>query len=229
MCIIVAMSCLFAFPLVEAKPTNVTKVCVLFFDDGWQNAYTVAMPVLEKYHFNATFGIITGFIGAEQGTEWARLTNAQIVKMSSKGFEIASHSVTHPYLTQLTYEQRMQELVDSKMTLESLIDKPVRNFIVPYSDDNAEVDANILSVYSHFRSYENVLFIGSENLKTFQREVSAKGNFVMICYHQLRKASGDYITSPNLFNDEMEWLHYKKYQVISFDQLWSLQMRNINE
>lgn len=221
-CIIVATLCLVAFPLVEAKPINVTKVCVLFFDDGWQNAYSVAMPVLKKYHFTATFGIITGFIGAEQGTEWARLTSAQIVKLANAGFEIASHSVTHPYLTQLTYEQRMQELVDSKTTLESLVGKPVRSFMVPYSDDNAEVDADILSVYNHFRSSENVIFVGSENLRTFQREVTAEGNFVMICYHQLRKASGDYITSPSLFNDEMAWLNYKRYQVISFDQLWSL-------
>jgi hypothetical protein len=197
------------------------KTAILFFDDGWQNNYIEALPVLRTYRFTATFGIITGLIGTDQKTLWARMTSSQIRDLSYRGFEIASHSVTHPFLTTLTDEEVMFELRESKRVLESLIGKAIQNFIVPYSDDNPQVDSEILQVYSNFRSYQNILFIGSEDLGNFMQEVSMRGNLVFLCYHQIRKASGEYITSPGLFKKEMDWLHRQWYNVISFKQYLS--------
>ena len=50
---------------------------VLLFDDGFQDQYTNALPTLLQYHFNATFGIITGLIGSGSG-DLAYLNNNQI-------------------------------------------------------------------------------------------------------------------------------------------------------
>jgi len=194
------------------------KICVLFFDDGFQNSYTVALPILLKYNFGATFGIITSLIGMDQNTLWARLTSTQIRDLSNKGFEIASHSVTHTDLLLLDHTQRMYELTESNKVLQALITN-VLDFIAPYSHTNSVIDAEILSVYQAYRSwdnYPNTIFVGSETLNTFKKEVSAKGNMVFLGYHQLRDAVGDYITSPTLFTQEMKWLYSQKYQVISF-------------
>jgi peptidoglycan/xylan/chitin deacetylase (PgdA/CDA1 family) len=204
-------------PFVYAKPTP-SKTIVLFFDDGWQNQYDVALPLLKHFRFYATFGIITDLIGSDQNTLWARMTSSQIQDLSKKGFEIASHSVTHPYLTTMTYEQVMFELTESKRALESLNVRTVKNFIVPFCDDNPQVDSEILEVYSSFRNYQNVLFVGSEDFKTFTKEISEMGNVFFLCYHQIRKASGDFITSPNLFYQEMSWIYLQRYHVISFEQ-----------
>lgn len=54
----------------ELKPER--KVC-LFFDDGWQNQYDVAFPILKTCGFKASFAIITGSIGADRGTFTSRM------------------------------------------------------------------------------------------------------------------------------------------------------------
>ena len=38
------------------------KIVCIFFDDGWQNQYDVALPILLQYGFQATFSIITDSI-----------------------------------------------------------------------------------------------------------------------------------------------------------------------
>lgn len=198
------------------------KYIVLFFDDGWQNQYKVAYPILKSYRFTATFGIVTDLIGADQNTLWARMTTSQINDLTLNEFEIASHSVTHPYLTAMTYDEIMFELNQSKQVLASLTGKNITNFIIPFSDTNEQVNAEILQVYSHFRSWEGVIFAGSENLKNFKKEILSMGNVTFLCYHQLRKAHGSYITSPDLFAQEISWLFSQGYQVISFEKYLKL-------
>lgn len=107
---------------IPAKPVIIT------FDDGYEDAYQNAYPVLEKYDFKGVFYIITSFVGKDLYLTWP-----QIIEMSEAGMIFGSHSVSHPDLTsnKLTSTQIVGELKNSKKSLESRLSKMVNDFCYP--------------------------------------------------------------------------------------------------
>lgn len=52
------------------------------FDDGSANQFTIAMPLLNKRNFKATFNIITGFVdSAIQGVTWDTIRKTPVTDM----------------------------------------------------------------------------------------------------------------------------------------------------
>lgn len=105
------------------------------FDDGFQNVYRHALPILQQYHFTATIFAPTAFIGKEPITFQKRecLTWAQIVELHRYGMEIGSHTVSHPQLHTLRPDQIRQEITRSKATIEEHISSSVGSFAYPYA------------------------------------------------------------------------------------------------
>jgi len=133
--------------------SNLPKTAVLFFDDGFYNQYVNAFPILRNYGFTATFGIVTDDIGLENANMTFGIMNSQqLINLHEAGMEIASHSVRHPYLTTLADSQVMEELVDSKSTLQGIIGSPGFSFIIPYSDATSHTLELINSVYPYYRA-----------------------------------------------------------------------------
>ena len=66
------------------------KSIILTFDDGHEDFYTTARPLLEKYDFTASEAIITGKMDGVQF-----MTPTQVKEISREGFEILSHTVNH--------------------------------------------------------------------------------------------------------------------------------------
>jgi peptidoglycan/xylan/chitin deacetylase (PgdA/CDA1 family) len=85
------------------------KPIVLTFDDGYEDAYTAAFPVLKKYSFSGTFFIIKDYVGREN-----RLNDAQIAEMEKAGMEFGSHTLTHPDLTKISLDEAHSQIFDSK-------------------------------------------------------------------------------------------------------------------
>ncbi len=108
------------------------KPIALTFDDGYDDAYTAARPVLERYHETATFYIVTGFVNRPHYVTWD-----QVVALDRGGMEIASHTVTHNGLTYLNALARRNEVVNSRATLEETLGHPVLDFCYP----GGQVDA----------------------------------------------------------------------------------------
>ena len=132
------------------------KDIVLTFDDGWKNQYTYGLPILEKYGFTGTFGIITENMGKSKMT-WDDIKNLNL-----KGFEIASHSVTHPFLTMISDKQLVNEITLSKKTLEEKIGKTIKTFIYPYYKDNANAmkvvkDAGYIGASAGWGKFNNTI------------------------------------------------------------------------
>jgi len=98
------------------------------FDDGWACQYTVAAPILERYGFHATFYLVTGVIGAGRSF----LSWAQCRELVAAGHGIGSHSLDHPFLTQLAPAARERELVESKRRLEQALGIEVNTLAYPY-------------------------------------------------------------------------------------------------
>ena len=66
------------------------------FDDGWENQYTAAFPVLTTYNIPASFYVISGTVANH---EYGYLTSADILDLQSHGNEIGAHTVHHCNLT----------------------------------------------------------------------------------------------------------------------------------
>src|SRR5262249_23178262 len=56
----------------------------------------------------------------------------EVREMADLGFEIGSHSVTHPDFGTISATQARQELVDSRACLEERLGRPVRWFAYPF-------------------------------------------------------------------------------------------------
>jgi len=107
------------------------KLVCLFFDDCWQSQYDVALPILLKHDFKATFGVITGVIGTGQDS-FKYMGEGELKKLAEYGMDIACHTKTHPDLTaNLTDDQLREEIIDSKKHLEKL-GFEVRTFVYPH-------------------------------------------------------------------------------------------------
>ena len=92
---------------------------LLTFDDGYANNYTDLFPLLKKYNVKVTVFMITGSIGEKN-----YLTEEQIKEMAASGLvSFQSHTVSHPYLSDLGQDQLQAELLDSKKTLAKLLGK----------------------------------------------------------------------------------------------------------
>lgn len=108
------------------------KVVVITLDDGYFDNYTNAYPILKKYGLKATVFMISGKIGTSN-----YMVDSQLKEMSQNGVDIEDHTVTHGYLSKMTYSQQLAELKDSQTAISQITGKPVNYVAYPYGDYNA--------------------------------------------------------------------------------------------
>jgi hypothetical protein len=88
------------------------KPVVITFDDGRENQYVYAFPLLKEYGFSATFFPFTNAIGRPDYVTWE-----QLAELRDAGNEIGSHAVFHPYMTRLSDSEMRREAGDSRSVL----------------------------------------------------------------------------------------------------------------
>jgi peptidoglycan/xylan/chitin deacetylase (PgdA/CDA1 family) len=110
----------------DAIASFAPKTVAITFDDGTETDLLLAAPILRECGFCATFYITSGWTGQP-----GYLSESQLRELSGMGFEIGSHSMTHPYLSDLDDAALRRELVDSKLRLEQIVGKPVEHFSCP--------------------------------------------------------------------------------------------------
>lgn len=91
------------------------------FDDGYEDIYTNALPILKKYRMTATVFVI----GDNKNPNRDKMQNnfellnlSQILLLKEAGWEIGFHTQTHPSLIELTDEELEAELVIGKTETE---------------------------------------------------------------------------------------------------------------
>ena len=113
-----------------------TKSIVITFDDGYQDNFTRAFPIMKKFCFKATIFCIAGKIGRE-----GYLDKDQIREMAKAGFEFGSHTITHAELPNLKQEDKKKEIVLSKANLEKELNMKIDYFCYPkglYDQESVE-------------------------------------------------------------------------------------------
>jgi len=121
----------------EALHYPAGKSVAITFDDGSETDLLTAAPILKANEFNATFYITAGFIGGR-----GYLSAQQVRELSSLGFEIGCHSMTHPYLNSLDKRRLDYEIIDAGKQLEDMIGRRVEHFSCP----GGRYNANALAV-----------------------------------------------------------------------------------
>lgn len=114
------------------------NMVALTFDDGYEDAATNALPILERYGFPATFYIVTDFVGQPGYLSWD-----QIRTLHESGMEIGSHSISHPDLTARSTAEARREIVESREILETQLDTPVQSFCYPIGAYNPDIAAMV--------------------------------------------------------------------------------------
>jgi peptidoglycan/xylan/chitin deacetylase (PgdA/CDA1 family) len=139
------------------------------FDDGLASTYTNVQPILAKYGLTGTDYVITGCVGmttvpntCHANTDTPYMSWNQVETLQNDGWEIGSHTVTHPYLATsdatdgqpnvLTPAQVTQELVQSKADL-AAHGINATDFSTPYGDYNNAVLAQIAKYYASQRGF----------------------------------------------------------------------------
>ena len=104
------------------------KVVWLTFDDGNEDFYTIAYPILKKYKAKATNNVITGFV--KKGNA-GNLTVKQMKEMMAHGMSFQSHTVNHPDLSATDKATQKVELTDSINFLENKLNTKVNTIAYP--------------------------------------------------------------------------------------------------
>ena len=105
------------------------KPVLLTFDDGTLDTYQALFPILQERKVKATIFLITDFIG----TQPDYMTWDQIKQMQQSGLvEFGSHTCSHARLRQLTDEQILHELTQSKKIIEEKLGVPCLSFCYPF-------------------------------------------------------------------------------------------------
>lgn len=121
--------------LLKKSPVIPVNPVALTFDDGWENQYKYAFPLLKKYGFTATFFVPTNFIGHRHFLKWN-----EIKEMDSAGMSIEDHTKSHPYLFKIKDEKVLRdEIIGSKKILESRLGKSVNLFAYPFGSSTSEI------------------------------------------------------------------------------------------
>jgi peptidoglycan/xylan/chitin deacetylase (PgdA/CDA1 family) len=119
------------------------NVVAIDFDDGYQDVYQYAFPILKEYQAPATVFVISNFIGRcntwDVNLGWIyyqHLDEASIGNLISAGWEVGSHGQTHRALQGMTRTEIECELSQSKQLLEEKFNQPVHFFAMPFGNVN---------------------------------------------------------------------------------------------
>ena len=122
-----------AFAPWDGKP----KAVAITFDDGCESDLIVAAHILKEAGCNATFYITASYLGRR-----GHMSPTQLRELSTLGFEIGCHSMTHAYLTDLDQRGLQREIVEAKAELEQILGGPVEHFSCP----GGRCDARVIQV-----------------------------------------------------------------------------------
>ena len=110
------------------------KPVILTFDDGYDDAFIHAFPILKKYGFKGTFFIISRTINIP-----GYLSAEQLKEMSDSGMSIEAHCMTHADLTKLSLEEVRRQAVEPRQAIEACTGKRPDYFCYPSGKYNGAV------------------------------------------------------------------------------------------
>ncbi len=138
-----------------AAEVSAQGVVTLTFDDASKTQFEKAFPLMEKYNLTGTLYVSTGGVDTATKEEggWS-MTWSNVREMRFAGWDIGSHTVTHPFLTKLAYEDLVYELEESKAKIVEEVGMVPVSFASPFGDYNDDVLEQVIARYhSHANAW----------------------------------------------------------------------------
>ncbi len=122
------------------------KHFIITFDDGYENVYYNALPILKKYNFVATCFFVTEYTGSynvwderKKNFIKQKLMNIdQIKDWVNSGMLAGSHTLTHPNLKNIPYDNKIKEITESRSYLNKLLSINIDSFSYPFGSYDIE-------------------------------------------------------------------------------------------
>ncbi len=119
--------------------TFISKTVVITFDDGYEDNYVNAFPVLAKYNMPAIIFLITGYIDGQ-----GYLNRDQILLMSKNNVEFGGHTRNDIYLpSEKNLLCLWDEIAGSKEDIEKVTGEETEYFCYPVGGFNDEIKETV--------------------------------------------------------------------------------------
>lgn len=111
------------------------RYSAITFDDAFENFLQEALPELQKRNIPSLVFVITDALDKAFGpVEYSEkvMSTQQLLSLPADLVHLGSHTSSHPYLPNLTDQDAARELIQSKLTLERLLNHDVETFSFPF-------------------------------------------------------------------------------------------------
>jgi len=127
--------------LALGKPLPARPI-VLTFDDGYKDAYTHALPLLQAYGFTGEFFVLATPAHFEAP---AYMTWGEIRTLADAGMSIQAHGRDHYDLTGRDYDFLVYQVLGAREAVEAHTGRPATFFCYPSGRHDASVEAVVAS------------------------------------------------------------------------------------
>lgn len=131
-----------------------SKELAITFDDAYRSVIELALPILSGAGFPATVFAPTAFVGKDGPMAWPGIDQwldsehreelvpmswEELDRLAQAGWEIGSHTRSHPHLPTLGPAALDAELQESRQEIERRLGRPCHSLSYPYGDHDGRV------------------------------------------------------------------------------------------
>ena len=205
------------------------------FDDGYKSTRTTAKPILDRYGFVGSSSVVSDMVGTARC-----MTPQDLRDLQAAGWDIASHSATHPSMPSLSTMAAETELQKSKTTLTAL-GLTIDTFVWPQGDydqdlialaqaglptaplyksaRNTESDYNAYGTFPYALKTLDVLQTTPlHEVQAWINDLKAGGRWGIFLLHDVADNPGQYAIKPTMLDQLAHLVASSGVAVINYRQ-----------
>ena len=205
------------------------------FDDGYKSTRTNAKPILDRYGFVGSSAVVSDLVGTA-----GYMIPQDLRDLQAAGWDIASHSATHPSMPSLSTMAAETELHKSKSTLTAL-GVTIDTFVWPQGDydqslialaqaglptaplyksaRNTESDLNAYGTFPYaLKTLEVLQTTPLHEVQAWIDDLKAGGRWGIFLLHDVADDSGQYAISPKMLDQLAQLVASSGVAVINYRQ-----------